>query len=113
MIGELKQNSGDIKINSKTEIYQYDKRANNDEYWLIEYRMRNYADYYGGMYVNGVYKSDYRYRGERTNGGSDLEVYVTYKITVRNSSIDILGQITEIEYINDSVFYSKKKKFRN
>lgn len=97
------------KINSKTEVYQYDKRANNDEYWLIEYRMRNYADYYGGMYVNGVYKSDYRYRGERTNGGSDLEAYVTYKITVRNSSIDILGQITEIvDYYDKDYTYMPK-----
>ena len=71
--------------------------------------MRNYADYYGGMYVNGVYKSDYRYRGERTNGGSDLEVYVTYKITVRNSSIDILGQITEIvDYYDKDYTYMPK-----
>lgn len=97
------------KINSKTEIYQYDKRANNDEYWLIEYRMRNYADYYGGMYVNGVYKSDYRYRGERTNGGSDIEAYVTYKITVRNSSIDVLGQITEVvDYYDKDYTYMPK-----
>lgn len=97
------------KINSKTEIYQYDKRANNDEYWLIEYRMRNYADYYGGMYVNGIYQSDYRYRGARTNGGSDLEAYVTYKITVRNSSIDVLGQITEIvDYYDKDYTYMPK-----
>lgn len=84
------------KINSKTEIYQYDKRANNENYWQIQYRMRNYTDYYGGMYVNGIYRSDYTYRGEKTNGGSDLEAYVTYKITVRNSSIDVLGKITEV-----------------
>lgn len=97
------------KINSKTEIYQYDKRANNDEYWLIEYRMRNYADYYGGMYVNGIYRSDYTYRGERTNGGSDLEAYVTYKITVRNSSIDVLGQITEVvDYYDKDYTYMPK-----
>lgn len=97
------------KINSKTEIYQYDKRANNDNYWLIEYRMRNYADYYGGMYVNGIYQSDYTYRGTRTNGGNDLEAYVTYKITVRNSSIDVLGQITEIvDYYDKDYTYMPK-----
>ena len=67
------------KSTQKLKYINMNKRANNDEYWLIEYRMRNYADYYGGMYVNGIYRSDYTYRGERTNGGSDLEAYVTYK----------------------------------
>ena len=97
------------KINSKTEIYQYDKRANNDNYWLIEYRMRD-PKYYGGMYVNGIYKSDYEYRGENTNGGNNLEVYVTYKITVRNSSVDTLGKITEIvDYYNNKDYEYQPK----
>ena len=95
------------KINGKAEVYKYDKRDNsNDNYWSIQYRMRNYAYYYGGKYVNGIYKSDYEYRGENTNGGNDLEVYVTYKITVRNSSIDILGQVTEVvDYFDNEYTY--------
>ena len=94
------------KINSKTEVYQYDRRSNNDKYWLIEQRMRDYEEYYGGMYVNGIYKSDYEYRGKETNGGNDLEVYVTYKITVRNSSIDTVGKITEVvDYYDEDYTY--------
>ena len=91
---------GSEKINGKVEVYKYDKRdqnnKNNDNYWEIQYRMRNYANYYGGMYVNGIYESDYQYRGEQTNGGSNLEAYITYKITIRNASQDTLGEITEV-----------------
>ena len=95
------------KINGKAEVYKYDKRDNSsDNYWSIQYRMRNYADYYGGKYINGVYQSDYDYRGPETNGGSELEAYITYKITVRNSSVNILGQITEIvDYYDNEYTY--------
>ena len=85
------------KINGKAEIYKYDKRDQDSEsLWKIEHRMRNYVDYYGGMYVNGIYNSDYQYRGEATNGGSNLEAYITYKITIRNVSQNTLGEITEV-----------------
>ncbi len=85
------------KINGKAEVYKYDKRdQSNENLWKIEYRMRNYADYYGGMYVNGIYNSDYQYRGEQTNGGSNLEAYITYKITIRNASKNTLGEIAEV-----------------
>lgn len=95
------------KINGKAEVYKYDKRDNsNDNYWSIQYRMRNYANYYGGKYVNGIYQSDYDYRGPETNGGSNLEAYITYKITVRNSSVDILGQVTEVvDYYDNEYTY--------
>lgn len=95
------------KINGKAEVYKYDKRDNSsDNYWSIQYRMRNYANYYGGKYVNGIYRSDYDYRGPETNGGSNLEVYITYKITVRNSSVDILGQVTEVvDYYDNEYTY--------
>lgn len=85
------------KINGKAEIYKYDKRDQDSEsLWKIEHRMRNYVDYYGGMYVNGIYNSDYQYRGKQTNGGSNLEAYITYKITIRNVSQNTLGEITEV-----------------
>ena len=98
------------KINGKAEVYKYDKRdknnKNNANFWQIQYRMQNYSSYYGGMYVNGIYQSDYDYRGPETNGGRNLETYITYKITVRNASQKTLGEITEVvDYYDNDYTY--------
>lgn len=130
------------RINGKTEIYAYDKRAQmTDEetqelarlraiyeqdrtnlanyqayldyaeqiegkyYWEIQLRMRDYYNYFGSFdeqgnyigYSREIYPADYTYRSSSTNNsGADLELYVTYKITVRNSSTSILSEITEV-----------------
>ena len=84
------------KINGKTEVYQYNNRDEKSNEWEIQTRMQNYAQYYGGAYVNGIYKTDYTYDGANSNGGSDLEVYITYKITVKNTSNNLLSQVTEV-----------------
>ena len=87
---------GATRINGKTELYQYDNREDASSEWEIQTRMQNYAQYYAGAYVNGIYQSDYKYEGTKTNGGSDLEVYITYKINVKNASNSILTQIPEV-----------------
>lgn len=96
-----------IRINGKTEVYEYNNReASNLE---IQTRMqeKNYAQYYAGAYVNGIYKSDLIYDGRNTGNKNDLlEVYVTYKITIRNSSENLLSQVTEVVD-----YYDKKYTF--
>ena len=85
------------KINGKTEVYEYDKRSEEDSYWEIQIRMQDYYNYYGTNYNRELYPADYEYRAENTNlYGSNLELYVTYKITIRNSSQNILNEITEV-----------------
>ncbi len=85
------------KINGKTEVYEYDKRSEDDKYWEIQIRMQDYYNYYGTNYNRELYPADYEYRAEDTNlYGSNLELYVTYKITIRNSSQNILNEITEV-----------------
>lgn len=86
------------KINDKTEIYKYDKRKATD-YWEVQLRMRDYYNYYASAYAREIYSADYTYRSSQTNqAGEDkeLELYITYKITVRNSSTSIMAQIPEI-----------------
>ena len=86
---------GATRINGKTEVYEYNDRENSN--WEIQTRMKNYAQYYGGAYVNGVYQSDLVYNGKNVgNTNNLLEVYITYKITVRNASQNLLTQITEV-----------------
>jgi len=85
------------RINGKTEIYEYDKRSEEDKYWEIQVRMQDYTNYYGTSYNREIYPADYNYRASITNlFGSELELYITYKITLRNTSQNILSEITEV-----------------
>lgn len=96
------------RVNGKTEVYKYDKRGSNDDYWQIQLRMRDYNNYYGANYTREVYKADYAYRSANTNGGTgkDLELYVTYKITVRNNSLSIVTEVKElVDYYDKDYTY--------
>lgn len=99
------------KINGKTEVYKYDKRGSNDDYWQIQLRMRDYNNYYGANYTREVYKADYAYRSANTNGvtGKNLELYVTYKITVRNNSESINAKVNEIVDYYDKDYEYKEE----
>ena len=90
------------KINGKTEVYEYNKRRQeNDPYWEIQARISDYDNYYGNTnnsdtyYNRQLYQADVDYNGQ--NGGSDLlEVYVTYQIMIRNQSQSTLNEIMEV-----------------
>ena len=98
-----------LKINDKTVIYTYEKRAeeepgannaegeDNDTYWDINVRMSDYEAYYNSGYNREIYETDYSYdSAQMGHPGTDLEIYVTYKITVRNQSMSVMTQIKEI-----------------
>lgn len=90
-----------LKINDKTVVYNYDKRdQEGKDYWDINVRMSDYDAYYNKEYNREIYDTDYVFN---TNGGlgeghpgDPLEIYITYKITVRNQSQSIMGQIKEV-----------------
>lgn len=121
------------RINGKTEVYEYDKRAqttleqrrrlkqaqeryeNNGRtqedyenylrikneveeatYWEIQLRMKDYNNYYASTYTRETYPADYSYRKTSSHTGDELELYVTYRITVRNTSQSVLTQVNEI-----------------
>lgn len=102
-----------LKINDKTVIYNYDKRnansddgtnsgngADNNTYWDINVRMSDYAGYYGMTYNREIYETDYLFGTPggiaEDHPGNPLEVYITYKLTIRNQSMSIMGQIKEV-----------------
>ncbi len=100
---------GALKINDKTVIYTYEKRAeeeegansadgqDNDTYWDINVRMSDYEAYYNSGYNREIYETDYSYdSAQMGHPGTDLEVYITYKITLRNQSMSIMAQIQEV-----------------
>ena len=109
-----------MKMNDKTLTYNYNKRiaeeagANNPDgddnntYWDINVRMSDYEAYYNTGYNREIYQSDYEYDSTALgHPGHDLEIYVTYKITVRNQSQTVVGEIKEVVDYYDSEFTYK------
>lgn len=84
------------QVNGKTEVYKYNKRDEKKDYWEIQARVSDYDAYYNSTYNRDLYKSDVEYDGQSTNGGKNLEIYVTYQIIVRNQSQSTLNEIMEI-----------------
>ena len=74
--------------------------------------MSDYDAYYGMEYNRELYESDYLFNtpGGIAEGhpGNPLEIYVTYKITVRNQSMSIMGQIQEVVD-----YYDKEYTYRD
>lgn len=108
-----------LKINNKTVVYNYDERNvnggtnsadgnDNNTYWDINVRMSDYNNYYGRTYTRGLYETDYLFNtvGNEVEGhsGEPLEMYITYKITIRNQSQSIMGEIEEVVDYYDSEY---------
>lgn len=94
-------------LDKKAEFEEANLNGPYGGYWQIQLRMRDYNNYYEGLHTRELYEADYNYRQNNTNSsGKDLELYVTYKITVRNASQSILGEITEIvDYYDQDYTY--------
>ncbi len=87
-----------------------DGNQDNQTYWDIYLRMSDYDNYYGKSYsedgqagyMREIYPTDYLFDTPGEGGiapghpGDPLEVYITYKITVRNQSMSILTEIEEV-----------------
>jgi len=124
----LNQNSSP-SINGKTV---------KDTTWDIE--VRESDAYYSTEYLRELFKTDYFYKrtdykpGNKTDSeinakesttgiteselleglkkGSELEIYVTYKLAIRNQSQSILGSITEVvDYYDETYIYEPNLSF--
>lgn len=135
-----------VKINGKTEVYDYDSYGHGvitpseisrlkEEYtnngvfdeagfkealnklfndtardrWDIHLRMADYANYYEPVHNRAIYRSDYEYVTQPNRTGAPLDVYITYKISVKNQSQTVLGQITEVVDYYDEDFEYKEE----
>lgn len=94
-----------LRVNGKTQTYMYNKKdenVDNDGTWNLEIRQSDYL--YNGVYTYNreIRKSEYLYDGSiytAENGGTsakDLQVYVTYRIVIRNQSQTYATTINEI-----------------
>lgn len=119
-----------IEINGKTHTYTYDTRNFEDETpndpdgkesttWDISVRLSD--SYYNTKYSREIFGSDYQYKASNYGDNSaeygktkadELNVYVTYKLTVRNQSQSIQGEITEIvDYFDEDYEYVDERSY--
>lgn len=112
-----------IEINGKTHTYTYDTRSfadeNDDGTWDIGVRLSD--AYYNTKYSRELFGEDYQYKVSNydNNGAAygktkedELNVYVTYKLTVRNQSQSILGEVMEIvDYYDDDYEYINERSY--
>lgn len=103
------------EINGKSETYKYNKREAAQEgnnCWTVE--ARNDSGYYNAGYTRELYREDWIYQAEDTVikdlGGTlkdpktELEVFVTYRVRIRNLSESLGARITEIVDYYDEDF---------
>ena len=104
-----------VTVNGKTQIYGYNKKKIQDS---IKDRIPNYESLsetkkeealnkwtitvVKGDYQRAIAEPDYNFAG--VNGNGKLELYVTYKIAVKNQSMSMLGEVTKIKDYYDSTY---------
>ena len=90
-----------VKINGKAEVYGYDKKnissgdGQSGDAWTITVV---------GGYERGLDNADWEFAGRNGNTEGLLEVYVTYKVAVRNQSMSMLGHVTKLYDYFDSTY---------
>ena len=111
-----------LEINGQTHTYTYDtleNKANAENQWDISVRLSD--AYYNTNYSRELYKSDYIYKasmyGERTvelgkTKKDELQVYVTYKIMVRNQAMSIQAKVDElVDYYDQDLEYVDNRSY--
>ncbi len=107
VIKDLK--SARVNINSESHIYQYEERYSNEMSWdeesetyegfTMDPTIKFEEKYAAKTYTRALYESDILYEGD-----NPLEVYVTYKIGVRNNATNINSKIYELQDYFDNKY---------
>lgn len=98
-----------VIVNGKKHDYMYSKKnLNEDGSWNVEVRAAD--ELYNGAYTYSreVRKSEYLYNGEDSGSSNakNLQVYVTYRIAVKNRSQLLYSSVNEIVDYYDSDQYT-------
>lgn len=90
-----------LAINGYEHIYEYAQRfVNQNEYgdgYEVGVKFGNkYGNKYGNMrYTRPIYKSDYMWENT-ANRSKELEVYITYKIQIKNQSTNLVTRVNNV-----------------
>ena len=87
--------TAETSINGYTQIYPYQKRygqIGDDSAFTVEVKE---SDTYYPSYQRRLYKSDVQYT-QGVNDGSELAIYLTYKVSIKNQSSSINVTVNDI-----------------
>ena len=111
-----------LEINGQTHTYTYDTLENKDnaeEQWDIGVRISD--GYYNAAYTRELYKSDYLYKASNYGENfelygkskeDELEVFITYKIMVRNQAMSIQARVDElVDYYDEDLEYINERSY--
>ena len=92
-----------VSVNGYQHVYNYSQRfVNQGEYGDGFNVGVKFGDKYGTMsYTRAIYKADYEYINEE-DPTRELQVYVTYRIALRNESTNLISRINSIVDYYDS-----------
>lgn len=94
-----------VEVNGYGHIYNYDRRFQNAGEYGDGFNVGvKFGQKYGNMeYGRAIYKSDYLYKNE-TDKSRELKVYITYKITMKNQSSNLIAKVNSIADYYDSKY---------
>ena len=111
-----------LEINGQEHVYTYDTletKPDAEGTWDINVRLSD--AYYSTNYSRELYKSDYLYKvsnyGENyvdygKSKDDELQVYVTYKIMIRNQSLSIQARVNElVDYFDSDYEYVDERSY--
>ena len=111
-----------LEINGQKHEYTYDTLENEptaDGTWEINIRLSE--AYYNKNYSREIYKSDYlykvsdygaNYQDYGKSKSDELEVYITYKIMIRNQSATIKTKVEElVDYYDKDLEYVDERSY--
>ena len=115
-----------LEINGQTHKYTYDTlenktNQNGEETWDISVRLSD--TYYNTAYSRELYKEDYLYKASSYGNeevqkeygktkNDELNVYITYKIMVRNQAISLRTRVDEIvDYYDPDLEYVANRSY--
>ena len=92
-----------VSVNGYQHVYNYSQRfVNQGEYGDGFNVGVKFGDKYGTMsYTRAIYKADYEYINEE-DSTRELQVYVTYRIALKNESTNLISRINSIVDYYDS-----------
>ena len=101
-----------VTVNGKTQTYGYNKKNIQDSISNFESLSETEKEkalsnwtitVVEGDYQRAIAEPDYNFTGVNGNGKT-LELYVTYKVAVKNQSMSMLGEATKIKDYYDSTY---------
>lgn len=94
-----------LAINGYEHIYEYAQRFVNQNKYGDGYEVGvKFRNEYGNMkYTRPIYKSDYTWENT-ANRNKELEVYITYKIQIKNQSTNLVTRVNNVVDYYDSEY---------